>query len=226
MTLATEVEALEIEARLATVQRELEAEAAAAVARKAEAAKLAAAGDWEAARAAYSALLEAAWQEDAEPDPALLANRAACALRLGQLDACVADCDAALGDDDADGGGDGDGDGDGDGGEARLPSRLRWKLLLRPAEALRGLGRADEVARAASTRRRRCRTMPTPQPCSRASARACMRARSDKGQLPCFTSGAAERERSIEGGGGRRRDGVSNRKVAARLRGLLAPFSS
>ena len=114
MTLATEVEALEIEARLATVQRELEAEAAAAVARKAEAAKLAAAGDWEAARAAYSALLEAAWQEDAEPDPALLANRAACALRLGQLDACVADCDAALGDDDADGGGDGDGDGDGE----------------------------------------------------------------------------------------------------------------
>ena len=115
VTLATEVEALEIEARLATVQRELEAEAAAAAARKAEAAKLAAAGDWEAARAAYSALLEAAWQEDAEPDPALLANRTACALRLGQLDACVADCDAALG----------DGDGDDDGGEARLPTRLR-----------------------------------------------------------------------------------------------------
>ena len=145
VALATEAEAAEIEARLATVQRELDAEAAEAAARKAEAAKLAAAGDWEAARAAYSALLEAAWQEDTDPDPALLANRAACALRLGQLEACVADCDAALGDgDDEDDEGDGEGDA---GGEARLPARLRWKLLLRRAEALRGLGRPDEAAR-------------------------------------------------------------------------------
>jgi len=145
VALATEAEAAEIEARLATVQRELDAEAAEAAARKAEAAKLAAAGDWEAARAAYSALLEAAWQEDTDPDPALLANRAACALRLGQLEACVADCDAALGDGDEE---DDEGDGEGDaGGEARLPARLRWKLLLRRAEALRGLGRPDEAAR-------------------------------------------------------------------------------
>ena len=97
-------------------------------------------------------------QEEAEADaegegapPALYANRAACLLRLGRLGPCVADCDAALAPRPA-------------AAKARsregkrgrkpavsaehgVPERLRWKLLIRRAEAHRGLGQPEVPTR-------------------------------------------------------------------------------
>ena len=158
----------EIGARLRSVEQELEEEQEASAARRAEAGRRAAGGDWEGARAAYTELIDGAVaaaaeereeqrEEDDEdeggeepgggggggaadgPEPALYANRAACMLRLGRLHECVADCDAALiprvG---------GARAASADGG---VPDRLRWKLLLRRAEAHKGLGRPAQAAR-------------------------------------------------------------------------------
>ena len=97
-------------------------------------------------------------QEEAEADaegegapPALYANRAACLLRLGRLGPCVADCDAALAPRPAPAKARSRGGKRGRkpavSADHGVPERLRWKLLVRRAEAHRGLGRAEAAAR-------------------------------------------------------------------------------
>ena len=86
--------------------------------------------------------------------PALYANRAACLLRLGRLGPCVADCDAALAPRPGPRAGGRAGSRGGkrgrkpaDSADHGVPERLRWKLLVRRAEAHRRLGRAEAAAR-------------------------------------------------------------------------------
>ena len=88
--------------------------------------ELFAAGDVEAAARKYTVLLER------QPHwPQVLANRAACALKLGDFKSCASDCDAALAEGAADGGS----------ADDALPPRLQMKVRMRRAEARRRLGR-------------------------------------------------------------------------------------
>eukprot|EP00965_Chrysotila_dentata_P258459 6213224-Pleurochrysis_carterae.AAC.2 len=63
----------------------------------------------------------------------LLANRAACLLKMGRDEECEMNCTAALGDTET---------------QKLLPARLLLKLLLRQAEARRRLGHKDSAAQA------------------------------------------------------------------------------
>ena len=93
--------------------------------------ELFAAGDVEAAARKYTVLLER------QPHwPQVLANRAACALKLGDFKSCACDCDAALAEGAADGGA----------ADDALPPRLQMKVRMRRAEARRRLGAAAAAA--------------------------------------------------------------------------------
>ena len=98
---------------------------------KEKADELFAAGDVEAAARKYTVLLER------QPHwPQVLANRAACALKLGDFKSCASDCDAALAEGAADGGS----------ADDALPPRLQMKVRMRRAEARRRLGAAAAAA--------------------------------------------------------------------------------